>query len=336
MEGYDATVLLKMLTTNTKHDPAYQPAFEKYTHLKRKVYSANLDREEEFGHAKETDTILHAKIKKHSVEINKPTYLDLKRVRVHLDNQLDAIMDEYALEKHNTIRGKSASKLIKLTERINSIHGALRALSDVRTQSVNTRTAANLAEHAKNETAQSEIAALFDRITAGARSDMDTNALLEEYFKAKQESDAFRMSESYQRVASSTVRGSNNDIHFMVEPVEELLISCGNPSERDQPKSPTTDPTIEKLEKTIKKKIQKKVAKLKTPEKTEEIVNDDKILTQWLFKDPDECTSQKRTKPFYMSKEAILKMIESDPVLKKKFGPNVKKLSKNQICEQIF
>lgn len=336
MEGYDATVLLKMLTTTTQHDPTYQVAYEKYTRLKHKVYTANLDHEEQVGYAKETDNTLHAKIKKHSVEIQKPKYLDLKRARMHLDSQLKDNMDEYALEKYNTMRGKSASKLIKLTERINSVRSALHALSNVRTDSVNKQFVANLAEHAKNEKAQSEIAVVFNQLIDGTRNDVETNALYTEYFKAKRDSDAFRESEAYKRVTSSIVKGPNNDIRFMVEPMEDLLISCGNKSACEGRKTPSPDANIDKIEKKIKKKIHKKVSNIKDPEKTQVIINNDKAMTQWLFKDPDECTSQKRTKPFYMSKEAILKMIESDPILKKKFGPNVKKLSKNQICEEIF
>jgi hypothetical protein len=62
------------------------------------------------------------------------------------------------------------------------------------------------------------------------------------------------------------------------------------------------------------------------------------MLKKIIFKTLEECESSKRTKPYYMSKEELIKHIHSDPELLLKFGKNItslKKLSKKDLCAQI-
>jgi glucan phosphorylase len=62
------------------------------------------------------------------------------------------------------------------------------------------------------------------------------------------------------------------------------------------------------------------------------------LLKKIIFKTLEECESSKRTQPYYMSKEELIKHIQSDPELLLKFGKNItalKKLSKKDLCAQI-
>jgi hypothetical protein len=58
-------------------------------------------------------------------------------------------------------------------------------------------------------------------------------------------------------------------------------------------------------------------------------------LNKFPFKSHAECTSKERKAPFYISKEQLANLIDSDPDLKKYFK-NLKSSSKMQVCDQIF
>jgi hypothetical protein len=62
------------------------------------------------------------------------------------------------------------------------------------------------------------------------------------------------------------------------------------------------------------------------------------MLKKIIFKSLEECESSKRTQPYYMSKEELIKHIQNDPELFLKFGnslTNLKKQSKKDLCAQI-
>jgi hypothetical protein len=54
------------------------------------------------------------------------------------------------------------------------------------------------------------------------------------------------------------------------------------------------------------------------------------------FTSISECTSKARSKPFFKSKDDIIKLIEADERLKKLMPSNYKSLSKEKLCDYIF
>lgn len=54
------------------------------------------------------------------------------------------------------------------------------------------------------------------------------------------------------------------------------------------------------------------------------------------FKTTDECTSSKRSKIYYMSREDIMKKIDNDQSLKTKVGDNYRKMSKDELCNKLM
>jgi hypothetical protein len=50
----------------------------------------------------------------------------------------------------------------------------------------------------------------------------------------------------------------------------------------------------------------------------------------------EECRSQKRSQPYYMKKEDILKEIDNNPDIKKLLPDNYKALNKDEICKYLF
>lgn len=50
----------------------------------------------------------------------------------------------------------------------------------------------------------------------------------------------------------------------------------------------------------------------------------------------EECLSKSRTKPFYMSKEQLIKTIEADAELQQYFGKGFRSMTKDQMCQIMF
>lgn len=59
-------------------------------------------------------------------------------------------------------------------------------------------------------------------------------------------------------------------------------------------------------------------------------------LDRFKFKTAEECNSKSSSKPFYMSKDDILKIIASDENIEKEFPSNYKKLKKEELCTILF
>jgi hypothetical protein len=54
------------------------------------------------------------------------------------------------------------------------------------------------------------------------------------------------------------------------------------------------------------------------------------------FKTNEECASTKRSQPYYMTKDEIIKTIESEKVFKDKMSKKYKTLKKEEICDELF
>lgn len=61
-----------------------------------------------------------------------------------------------------------------------------------------------------------------------------------------------------------------------------------------------------------------------------------KMLTVFKFKTLEECQSKARSKPFYQSKEEILKLITENENLKKLMPSNYKSLNKEELCKYLI
>ncbi len=94
------------------------------------------------------------------------------------------------------------------------------------------------------------------------------------------------------------------------------------------PKKPT------KNKRVIKKGVGKDV--LKQDEVKELIQINKDILKKFKFKTVEECQSSKRSQPYYMSKENILKTIDENPDIKSLMPSKYKTMKKEDLCDNIF
>jgi len=102
------------------------------------------------------------------------------------------------------------------------------------------------------------------------------------------------------------------------------------------------DAKIEELsEENTKARVKNKGRKLPAKISTSDIkkIRDNvKELMKSVFKPKtlEECASQKRSQPYYMKKEDILKEIDNNPDIKKLLPDNYKALNKEEICKYLF
>lgn len=88
---------------------------------------------------------------------------------------------------------------------------------------------------------------------------------------------------------------------------------------------------------TKEKPIAKVVGKLSDEDKdTIKRSIKDLIKEKFKAKTLEECTSQKRSQPYYMKKEDIIQTIENTPQIKKVMPGNFKSLNKESLCKQLF
>lgn len=104
----------------------------------------------------------------------------------------------------------------------------------------------------------------------------------------------------------------------------------------EKPVSPKEETKKEKKPKVTKKaEISKKIS----PKKLESVKSNIKELIESTLLKPkskEECVSQKRSQPFYMSLKAILEEIEKHPELKAMLPKNYKTLPKEKLCEYLY
>lgn len=80
----------------------------------------------------------------------------------------------------------------------------------------------------------------------------------------------------------------------------------------------------------------RKIKEKKSPIVAMKSIAKAKIAELMKFRNLEECKSSKRSAPFYMSKEAIVKAIDSDKELKNAMPKGYKAKKKEEICDALF
>lgn len=91
-----------------------------------------------------------------------------------------------------------------------------------------------------------------------------------------------------------------------------------------------------KVEETMAPRKKEKVKRLSSKEKEEIKTNIKELLKKvYRFKDKTECKSKQRSKPFFTSKEELLKTIDANPDIRKILPANYRSLTKDQLCDHL-
>jgi len=112
------------------------------------------------------------------------------------------------------------------------------------------------------------------------------------------------------------------------KPTVKKTVTKKSDEEDDKPK--TKKPVVKKTRKELDERAEKiKSAAL------ENIINNS-MLRHFNFRSKDECNSRETSKPYYISKENLIKTINTNPELAAEFPANYKKLKKGELCDIIF
>lgn len=94
------------------------------------------------------------------------------------------------------------------------------------------------------------------------------------------------------------------------------------------------DKVVVPVPKPVSPKVKGKLTQEDKIELKEKIKH--KMLAVFKFKNLEECQSKARSKPFYQSKEEILKLIQENENLKKLMPANFKSLTKEELCKYLI
>ncbi len=128
--------------------------------------------------------------------------------------------------------------------------------------------------------------------------------------------------------------------NVVLKEIDKIPESKENESKEKEPsKKEKTKVEKVKVEKSKTEKTKTEKTKKITPKQLETIKSNIKELLGSKYlkaKSKDECVSQKRSQPYYMSLKAILEEIEKQPELKAVLPKNYKTLSKEKLCEYLY
>lgn len=97
---------------------------------------------------------------------------------------------------------------------------------------------------------------------------------------------------------------------------------------KTSPKKPTTTEDEEELEPQTNKKKLSPIQKDKIKSNIKEL-----LRQKFKFRSMEECVSKAKTKPWFMSKDELIKVIENNPEIKITMPKNYKTLKKEEICK---
>lgn len=132
---------------------------------------------------------------------------------------------------------------------------------------------------------------------------------------------------------------SQRDIWRDMSAVQEIPKEFIQSQTSSVPSPQPSPPPVEKKKKTTKKRDDKhtKPVILTNIQKNQIKENVKELLKKtYKFKDKEQCSSKQRSKEYYMTKDDILKEIESNNKLKNLMPTNYKSLTKEKLCEVLF
>lgn len=236
--------------------------------------------------------------------LKKPIYEFITKTRDSLKKQIKDALHEYRFEKMQVLYNneKDLTKLKKLTAEITSLETELKELNIKHAKQENSYQSRINAKVNTRLAFESEKKLLFDTIL-NTSDDVQRKSMIKEYFNK-----VFDHNDS--------VMIPYNDYYITSLPVVVDNIRLDKPE----------------------RKLKEKLKKIKKITKTEIEIKDELKMSikRNIFKTLEECTSTKRSKPYYLSKKEIFDIIEKDPELKKKVGKMYKKLSREDLCDKLF
>jgi hypothetical protein len=278
-----------------------------------------------------------------TIHIEKPVYTTHGEIMCSLKEKKESLMRTYVLEKKRLVYKGSDNNLDtvkQLTLDIINVNKSLTRLEEIfvnEKELLRVHANVNVTEDSSSQTNLSDILELSD--------DIERAAQIKKYVNRQYIKEVFH-SEKHKSEQSDFINRFNTIIlkipvvlSGMNDPFVEETSSEVEPTSSENRRRITEEKQKKREEKKMKSKIKKSIENNTTSMvdlESNAKISAKKSITQYLFKTLEQCESSKRTQPYFMSKNDLIKLINADPKLKKKLGPKFAKLSKKEICNEIL
>lgn len=277
------------------------------------------------------------------VRFDKPVYESMNTATLRYSEMKKTLLSEYEFLKQRLMfdpRSKLSSedkqRFHEITRSINTLDQTLAEyarLFQVTKQTLERDQRALLTSMSAQESKRN---ALYDEIQTYTKDNIARKETITRYIKGSMD---------YGSAAAVNPNDSLRQFRDLVNTTCTFLITPPRIEKAADDTTPDTtrkqDVRLMRMDNRIKETLKQAVKMkrktdtlLQIPIPTSDTIKDS--LKKMLFTTLDECMSNKPTKPYYMNKENILKILKKDPRLSQKVASYLSKLSKKELCEKIM
>lgn len=329
----------QILRSNTKYyekdyTKKYDKLFEEYARLSNIIINKRSKiQKDDYDITNSVDSV-SARFKNSKVSFNKPKYESYELLKKQVDDDILSTLYKYNKLKKSLLYDTSILDQNDMMKQIETLTTKLNNMYELRNVLKSsfllrkTQTKQLIEELETNiNTARTNHLKSFNDIE-------DAHNNLQDSIREKSMIQDYLTNKTNKNITELTLnkRVIENYYNYISDIVTKLPSIDGSSDTGNEPMkvSQKKDPKMSKIDHKAKKILQANQSQ-EFDSKTYK-----KKMTKFLFNTIDECTSSKRSKDSYMSREDIIEIINKDPDLQKKLGKMYKTLSKKELCSKLL
>ena len=329
----------QILRSNTKYyekdfTKKYNKSFEEYARLSNIIINKRSKiKKDDYDITNSVDSV-SARFKNSKVSFNKPKYESYELLKKQVDDDILSTLYKYNKLKKTLLYDTSIldendmmKQIETLTTKLNNMYESRNVLrSSFLLRKTQTKQLIEALETNINTTRTNHLTSFNDI--------EDAHNNLQDSIREKSMIQAYLTNKANKNITELTLnkRVIEDYYNYISDIVMKLPSIHGSSDTGNEPTkvSEKKDPKMSKIDHKAKKILQANKSQ-EFDSKTYK-----KKMTKFLFNTIDECTSSKRSKESYISREAIIEIINKDPDLQKKLGKMYKTLSKKELCSKLL
>ena len=329
----------QLLRSNTKYyeknyTKKYDKLFEEYARLSNVIINKRSKiQKDDYDITNSVDSV-SARFKNSKVTFNKPKYESYELLKQQVDDYILSALYKYNRLKKTLLYDNSISDQNDVMKQIETLTTKLNNMYELR----NVLRSSFLLRKTQTKQLIEELETNINTIRTNhliSFNDIeDAHNNLQDSIQQKSMIQDYLTNKSNKNITESILnkRVIESYYNYISDIVTKLPSIDGSSDIGNEPikVSQKKDPKMSKIDHKAKKILQANQSQ-DFDSKTYK-----KKMTKFLFNTIDECTSSKRSKDSYMSREEIIDIINKDPDLQKKLGKIYKTLSKKELCSKLL
>ena len=267
--------------------------------------------------------------------MKKPVYANFSEKMEAYAKAKKELLSDYLLEKNKFVHGdhQNRTNIQDLTKKITQVNHDMQLLEQ--------------AVKSERNAIDKEINLLSNKVTKNdfesenqfgnistTNDDILKKTKIRDYLVAKEES----------KVKNDADKNEKGRLeHFKMIVTDYTISSPQTSTKATTNTTPNPTSTVDAQKTKLKTKLKSKLVKKSDGSKQTKTKTDTEVkkeikesVKKMVFKTLEECNSTKHSKPYYMSKAKLYELIEKDPELKKKVGKMYKKMTRNELCDNLL